>query len=176
MKECLVCCKKYHCCINPSNKGYTAVFIDEAEKIQKKTGMKYNEFLTFSKIPGKLAKASKSDFKGSEARLRADMMVNDKILRLKTKKNNECVFLKNGKCVIYTIRPTICRIYPYWFRNKKGKIKIEVHAGCEYCGMLEYGVTDNQLKQLIKTAKKIEKQTLYYKKNIADFVKKNKIK
>lgn len=176
MKECLVCSKKYHCCINPSSKGDVAVYIDEAKKIKKKMGLSYNKFLTFSKLPLKLANASKKDSKGTEARLRADMMIDNRILRLKIKKNSECIFLNKKKCVIYKIRPTICRMYPYWFKNEKGKIKIVVHAGCEYCGIEKHELTKKQLNQLVKTAKKIEKQTLYYKKNIAEFVEKNGIK
>lgn len=172
MKECLVCKKKYHCCINPPNKGYVTVYIDEAKKIKKKTGLDYNNFLTFSKLSKKLADASKKDFKGSEARLRASMMVDDRILRLKIKKKGECIFLNKKKCVIYSVRPSICRLYPYWFKGTK----IVVHSGCEYCELLDYELAKKQLNQLVKTAKKIEKQTKDYKKNIVAFVKKNKIK
>lgn len=176
LNKCLLCSKKYHCCINPPSKGYVTVYIDEARKIKNKTGLNYNEFLTFKKLPEKLADESKADFKGTEARLRASIMINNRILRLKTKKNNECVFLnKKKQCIIYRIRPTICRMYPFWFKNEKGKIKIVIHSGCEYCGLIDNKLTKKQLNQLKRTAKKIEKQTEHYNKNIVDFVKKNKI-
>lgn len=38
--------------------------------------------------------------------------VNANIYHIKTF-NNECVFYKNGKCIIYDYRPIDCKLYPY---------------------------------------------------------------
>lgn len=170
MNICLKCPKKYHCCINPRSKGYAAVNIDEALLIKKKTGQDFKKFLLFTKLPKRLASLSKADKAGTEARFRAGMMTDDRILRLKTKKNNECVFLKNGKCSIYSIRPTICRIYPYWFKAGNGRIELVVHQGCEHCDLLSDKLAQKQKNDLIKTAKKIIKQRDYYKKHIKEFI------
>jgi hypothetical protein len=33
------------------------------------------------------------------------------------KKSHDCVFLKDGKCTIYEVRPTQCRTWPFWTSN-----------------------------------------------------------
>ena len=33
----------------------------------------------------------------------------------------DCVFFKDKKCTIYTIRPTQCRTYPFWGQNLESK-------------------------------------------------------
>ncbi|MEX1013264.1 MAG: YkgJ family cysteine cluster protein [Waddliaceae bacterium] len=35
--------------------------------------------------------------------------------------DNDCVFLKDGKCSIYSVRPKQCRTYPFWPENVKTK-------------------------------------------------------
>ncbi len=35
-------------------------------------------------------------------------------IALKEESNFDCVFLKEGKCSAYTLRPTQCRTYPFW--------------------------------------------------------------
>ncbi len=32
-------------------------------------------------------------------------------------KNYDCVFLKDNKCSIYSVRPTQCRTFPWWAQN-----------------------------------------------------------
>lgn len=36
-------------------------------------------------------------------------------------KTYDCVFLKNKKCQIYSVRPTQCRTYPWWPKNLKSE-------------------------------------------------------
>lgn len=31
--------------------------------------------------------------------------------------NYDCIFLKDKKCQIYSVRPTQCRTYPWWMQN-----------------------------------------------------------
>jgi len=33
------------------------------------------------------------------------------------KKNYDCVFLKEGKCLVYAARPTQCKTFPWWPQN-----------------------------------------------------------
>jgi|ETNmetMinimDraft_2_1059921.scaffolds.fasta_scaffold46311_1 Fe-S-cluster containining protein len=40
--------------------------------------------------------------------------INDRILR---KVNGACVFLKKNSCEIYSIRPKICKQYPFFSKN-----------------------------------------------------------
>ncbi len=33
------------------------------------------------------------------------------------KQGNDCIFLENGKCTIYAVRPMQCRTWPFWPSN-----------------------------------------------------------
>ncbi|MCD4825220.1 MAG: YkgJ family cysteine cluster protein [Phycisphaerae bacterium] len=35
------------------------------------------------------------------------------------KKSKDCIFLENGRCSIYSVRPTQCRTWPFWHSNLK---------------------------------------------------------
>lgn len=45
-----------------------------------------------------------------------------------------CVFLKDKKCAIYSVRPTQCRTYPWWLNNLTSKEAWE-KAACECEGI-----------------------------------------
>ena len=34
--------------------------------------------------------------------------------RLRTPRNSQCVFLRDGGCSIYPVRPAQCRLFPFW--------------------------------------------------------------
>src|SRR5688500_1640879 len=36
--------------------------------------------------------------------------------------NYDCVFLKDKKCQIYSVRPTQCRTFPWWIQNLKSEL------------------------------------------------------
>jgi hypothetical protein len=36
---------------------------------------------------------------------------------IEDKKTKNCIFLQNGKCTIYDLRPTQCRTWPFWPMN-----------------------------------------------------------
>ncbi len=42
-------------------------------------------------------------------------------LKLKNK-HGKCIFLKNGKCIIYAFRPLGCQLYPLIYDEDKGPI------------------------------------------------------
>lgn len=44
----------------------------------------------------------------------------------KTAQNGKCVFLKDDRCIIYTLRPVICRFYPF-------ELKVTKDGGHEFC-------------------------------------------
>jgi Fe-S-cluster containining protein len=47
----------------------------------------------------------------------------------------KCVFLKDGLCSIYRIRPLICKFYPFQLENaKKGKFKFAYTSECPNIG------------------------------------------
>jgi len=174
MNKCLNCKKKYHCCIAQPSKGYIFVGVNEAKRIKNKTKISYSEFLTFSKLDKKLASESKKDSPYSEAKLRADLMIDGRILRMKVDKNGKCVFLKDGKCSIYKHRPLICQMYPFWF-NKE--FELIHHPSLVHCDLIDkdFLMTDREFTQLKKTAQKIIKEAKIYKKQIKKFATKNKI-
>ncbi len=43
----------------------------------------------------------------------------------------DCVFLKNNKCEIYSVRPTQCRTFPWWPQNLK--TKKDWQEAAKYC-------------------------------------------
>lgn len=43
--------------------------------------------------------------------------VNGKLCLKEFSKTYDCVFFKNKRCTIYSVRPTQCRTYPWWPQN-----------------------------------------------------------
>lgn len=64
---------------------------------------------------------------------------------IKTKRNGNCPFLKNGLCSIYSIRPSSCRAYPFFF-NKYNGLVIDLN-----CPGWKKGWTDiKEIKKMLK--------------------------
>ncbi len=47
--------------------------------------------------------------------------VNDRMSLKETHPHYDCVFLKDKKCTIYSVRPKQCRTFPWWPQNLKSK-------------------------------------------------------
>ncbi|MHA1792410.1 MAG: YkgJ family cysteine cluster protein [Promethearchaeota archaeon] len=47
-------------------------------------------------------------------------------LGLLKRANGECIFLKNGYCSIYPVRPRICQAFPFTFRRRGASIEISL--------------------------------------------------
>ncbi|WP_042282666.1 MULTISPECIES: YkgJ family cysteine cluster protein [unclassified Candidatus Protochlamydia] len=47
--------------------------------------------------------------------------INGRFSLLERPQTYDCVFLKDKKCQIYSVRPTQCRTYPWWPQNLKTK-------------------------------------------------------
>jgi uncharacterized protein len=48
-------------------------------------------------------------------------LVDGRLSLLERPQTYDCVFLKNQKCQIYSMRPTQCRTYPWWPKNLKSE-------------------------------------------------------
>ena len=188
LSYCSKCPVLVHCCINPPKDGFVAVGIKDAEKIKKETGKPFHEFLDFSMLSDEMVKDCREDFEGSEGKLRASMFVDNRILRLKVKSNNECIFLDSEKkCSIYHLRPSICSMYPYWCKKEKKKAEeteeqmiLIRHDKDPECAVSinnppALNFPEPEKSNLIKVAKKIEEESEYYKKHIKEFSEKNNL-
>ena len=52
-----------------------------------------------------------------------------------TSEGEDCVFLKNDQCSIYSARPTQCRTFPFWPANLKSRYRWKLTADdCEGIG------------------------------------------
>lgn len=47
--------------------------------------------------------------------------VNGKLALVEMSKNYDCIFLKDRKCSLYTVRPKQCRTFPWWPQNLSSK-------------------------------------------------------
>ena len=172
---CKNCRKDVHCCIFKDSDGFTFVGINDAKRIKKTIEKDYKEFLDYSPLSKKTIKELKEDDPLVEGGMRCAQLDKDRILRLKTKKDKRCIFLNDGgNCDIYSVRPNICRIYPYWAIKLDNKqLKVIPHDNPSRCMIVKKKNVDK--KEIIKLFKEVEKETAYYHKNIKEFVKKENI-
>jgi Fe-S-cluster containining protein len=182
--HCKVCKKDVHCCIFKKDTGFTYVGIKDAEKIKKRIKKDYSYFLDYSPLPKKILTALKNDDPVLEGSLRFSQLDKEKrILRLKTKKDGRCIFLNdNGRCDIYSIRPNICKIFPFWaIRLTNGKLKVIEHDIAPRCLIIkslnkkdkdiEKALPKKEISRIKKIAKDIVKEKTKYKKDIRCFAK-----
>jgi Fe-S-cluster containining protein len=170
-KFCSVCPESVHCCKFKGKIGFTFLTEKDAERIKKKTEMGLENFVDFSPLPKKMIKALKDDDPLLEGGLRYFQLdKKNRIMRLKTKEDGRCIFLTDeGRCSIYSVRPNICRIYPFWgIRLLNRKIKIIGHDISPKCGILksikkknkdlEASLSKKELEGYKKIFQKIEKE------------------
>jgi Fe-S-cluster containining protein len=181
--NCKKCPKNTHCCIF-KNSGFVFVGIKDAKKIRKQIKKEYCFFLDYSPISKKIVNCLKQDDPALEGRLRYSQLdKNNRILRLKTKKDGRCIFLnKQNRCDIYSIRPNICRIFPFWaIKLINGKIKIIPHDVQPKCKVMRLLITKQkdidavlsrkEKNEIKKTVRKIKDEHIFYRKNIMKFIK-----
>jgi Fe-S-cluster containining protein len=190
--HCKICQRNVHCCIFKKKEGFAFVSIKNAEEIKQKTGKKYTEFLDYSPLPKKIVDAMQHEDFYLEGAMRIKLLdQNNRLLRLKIKENEHCIFLNDKRrCAIYNIRPHICRIYPFWtIKLLSGKLKVIKHDENPKCGIIkelqkmsgdktdfEKALKNKQVKEIKEIMKNIEKENIHYKKNIDQFVKINHLK
>ena len=78
------------CCSGQRGEGYVWLNADEMETIAGFIGIDFDKFT------------------------RKYIRQVDYAFSLVEQPNHDCVFLKDGGCSIYEVRPTQCRTYPYW--------------------------------------------------------------
>jgi Fe-S-cluster containining protein len=177
-KFCKTCKKDVHCC-NQSKSGFIFLGITDAEKIKKHTKKSYKEIIDCTPLPKKTINLLKNDDPGLEGYLRYSQLKNNRLLRLKKKADGNCIFLdEKRRCSIYSVRPNICRIFPFWaMRLISNKIKIIEHDAYPECLIVknkdvEKTLSKKQKEEIKSLFKKIEKEDIHYKKNITSFMKK----
>jgi len=183
-QKCKVCKKDVHCCIFKGDSGFVFVGIKDARRIRKAIDKDYDYFLDFSPLPKRLFDSIKSEADPAlEGYLRCYQLDKDRrILRLKTKKGGRCIFLDDsGLCSIYDIRPNICRIFPFWaLRLNSGRLKILFHDDYLGCATpkkslardddAETVLSKKEIAQIKKVFKDIEKESVFYRKDIKRFI------
>jgi len=45
----------------------------------------------------------------------------DGVRMLQERENGDCVFFEEGRCSIHPVKPTQCRLYPFWFQNVRSE-------------------------------------------------------
>ena len=184
---CRNCKKDVHCCIF-KNGGFVFANPKNAEEIKQQTKKEHSYFLDYSPLPKKIVKMLKNCDPSLEGKMRYQQLDNkNRILRLKTKKDKRCIFLDdNGKCEIYSIRPNICRIFPFWaIRLTDGKIKLiahDINHGCRIIKKsnrltenIEKSLTRSEVTAIKKVFREIEKEANSYNRQITKFVNELKI-
>jgi len=181
--NCRRCGKDAHCCIFEKC-GFTFISPKNAKDIKRKINKDYGYFLDYSPLSKKVVDVLKNCDPALEGWTRYLQLDNEnRILRLKIRKDGRCIFLGNGgKCRIYSIRPNICRIFPFWgMRLTNGMIKVILHDVNPKCSAvksfakqhedIEKALPRSEIIAIIKIFRGIEKEADSYKKQIKAFVK-----
>ncbi len=123
---------KEHCCIGDYG---TFLTLRDADRISKHTGKKIEEFCFY----GPICQDPEEQKEVMEDRDHSyfEYCDNGKVLQLKSKENKECIFLEDKKCIVYPVRPLICKIFPIGFRRIDGELKIFIEPEDKYCKFTE---------------------------------------
>lgn len=181
--NCKRCGKDAHCCIFEKG-GFTFTCPKNAKDIKRKINKDYSYFLDYSPLSKKVVDMLRNCDPALEGRMRyLQLDRENRILRLKTRKGGRCIFLgNNGRCKIYSIRPNICRIFPFWgIRLTNGRIKVIGHDVNPKCsaikslakrhGDIEKALPSYEITAIRKIFRGIEKEAGSYKRQIKGFVK-----
>ena len=130
-----------NCCVSRGSYGFVFLSKKDIDRFAKNFNISINEF--------------KSKY----------CQKTDGYVHLKeTRKNGECIFLKNKKCKVYKARPTQCRTWPFWKENMNAKIwNNEIINFCPGIGKGKL-ISKKEIDKIIKidqdNDKEIEKQTV----------------
>ncbi len=100
-----------HCCKAEYGDNTVFVFPSEIRRIQEKTGLKRDYFVT----------PAPSEDRDSEGNIHTFEWV--------LRKRGDCIFLKGGLCEVYGARPHICKTYPFYLLD--GRLMV---SECEGIG------------------------------------------
>jgi len=63
--------------------------------------------------------------------------------------NGDCVFFLEGRCAIHAVKPTQCRLYPFWFKNVRSEDAWKKTCNeCPGIGQGEWVSPDDILRQV----------------------------
>jgi Fe-S-cluster containining protein len=79
--------------------------------------------------------------------------------RYEMRKNEEgkCVFLENNRCTIYSIRPLICRFYPFELNSYGGKYSFRFSEECPGIGKGR-AMGEERFRKMLRLARAKHKQ------------------
>ena len=117
--ECLRCAR---CCKKDHGDNTVSVFPSEIRLICENTGLMHEDIV----IP------TPSGDRDAEGNIHTFEWV--------LKKNRDCMFLKQGLCVIYECRPHICKTYPFYLQD--GRLMVSV------CEGLGGNIADNESRRM----------------------------
>ncbi|NWF96745.1 MAG: YkgJ family cysteine cluster protein [Candidatus Thorarchaeota archaeon] len=60
-------------------------------------------------------------------------------MALRKLENGDCIFLSGNECMIYPVRPSVCRAFPFFFREDNGVLKWGLSAMKHICEGLGQG-------------------------------------
>ncbi|MBN2488772.1 MAG: YkgJ family cysteine cluster protein [Methanosarcinaceae archaeon] len=99
---------------------------------------------------------------------------------LKTGPDGSCVFLTHGRCDIYDMRATICRLYPYMLHleaDENGNIEWRQISGLSEHGNYHTEIDDAECKQIAGSIKEYEteflKQKIRFLRKVQEHFKNN---
>tara|TARA_Y100000034_G_scaffold89941_1_gene108312 strand:+ start:8052 stop:8609 length:558 start_codon:yes stop_codon:yes gene_type:complete len=145
---------KEHCCIGPIG---TFITIHDAKRMSDYSKLPMNEFCFFGNISKdpKWQKVLMDEKDHSYFKISST----GKILQLKSKDNDECIFLKDFKCEVHPSRPLVCKIFPVGYKFDGSLCYFEED---EYCKFMheDVCVTCKNIGLSIDEVKKIVKQHL----------------
>ncbi len=111
-----------NCCVSPfieKDPGFWLTLSDIG-RIVKKTGLKPDDFCRLTEVEDDGEDDGDVDEKAGDL-----LYIGDRVI-LMNGNNGGCFFLGEKGCKIFDVRPRMCRIYPFWFEEKDGDIKITV--------------------------------------------------
>jgi len=162
------------CCIFKDNLGFAFIGIGDARKIKKAIKWDYCYFLDFSPLKKKTVAALRTCDPSLEGALRFSQLDNKgRILRLKTRRGARCIFLNESNgCDIYSHRPNVCRIYPFWaIRLISNRIKVIEHDPLPICQIIAEAadavksLSRTEILKIKRVFKSIEKENSLYQKH-----------
>ncbi len=74
-------------------------------------------------------------------------------IALKKMENDDCIFLNNDLCMIHSVRPLVCKSFPFTFNDSDGNWSWGLSAKKEICPGLGTGplISEIEIEELAKT-------------------------
>ena len=82
---------------------------------------------------------------------------------LKKMENGDCIFLKDDQCMIHSIRPIVCKSFPFVFRESDGELSWGFSFKKEICPGLDSGPIISEA-ELVSLAQEILDNLTTYRK------------